>query len=157
MKRSLFSLLILLSTIIVIHAGDVITVNVSKPGSFLADLKKIVEDPRTVTDLKVDGNINGTDIKYLRLMAKGKEWYVSGSHRGYYISMRDSSGISSAKYSLSNLDLTDANIVSGGDYYYKGEGSNGPYVSSTYYYLDSKQYTTKQSFCVNFSKQIDDA
>ena len=74
MKRSLFSLLILLSTIIAIHAGDVITVNVSEPGSFFEDLQQIVEDPKTVTGLKVTGNINSSDVRKIRMMAKGKEF-----------------------------------------------------------------------------------
>ncbi len=52
--------------------------------------EKIGEDQKdTITSLKVSGPINGTDVKYLRHM------------------------------SLVDLDLTDANIVEGGDSYYE--------------------------------------
>lgn len=53
-----------------------------------------------LSSLKVTGNINGSDIRILRKMAGRKE---DGS---------ETSG------KLAHLDLTEANIVSGGDYYY---------------------------------------
>lgn len=53
-----------------------------------------------ITSLKVSGPINGTDIESLRKMA-GKTPYGNNT---------------SGK--LADLDLTDANVVKGGDYYY---------------------------------------
>ncbi len=54
-----------------------------------------------ITSLKVSGPINGTDVKYLREMA-GRD--VNGK---------------STEGKLADLDLTDANIVEGGECYYK--------------------------------------
>jgi hypothetical protein len=54
-----------------------------------------------LTALKVTGNLNGSDIRFLRKMAGRKE---DGS---------ETSG------KLTYLDLTDAKIVAGGSYYYK--------------------------------------
>lgn len=56
----------------------------------------------TIQNLKVTGPINGTDIKYLREMA-GLDVYGAASGTG----------------SLKNLDLSDADVVKGGDNYYK--------------------------------------
>ncbi len=52
-----------------------------------------------ITSLKVSGPINGTDVKYLREMA------------GMDVNGKSTDG------KLADLDLTDANIVEGGDYY----------------------------------------
>ena len=111
MKRSLLSLLILLNTITPIHAEDVITVNVSEPGSFFEDLQQIVEDPKTVTGLKVTGDINSSDVRKIRMMAKGKEFskYYTVHHYEPYLGYFDDSD----KYNLEYLDLSDANIVGG--------------------------------------------
>ncbi len=57
----------------------------------------------TLTSLKVIGEINGTDVKCLRQMLGGKEFNESGK--------------------LAVLDLTDASIVEGGDYYYQDKYS----------------------------------
>ncbi len=63
--------------------------------------EKITGDQKyTITSLKVSGPINGTDVRYLREMA-GQD--VNGG---------------STEGKLTDLDLTDANIVEGGDYYY---------------------------------------
>ncbi len=56
----------------------------------------------TITSLKVSGPINGTDVRFLREMAGTNVYGFS------------SGGV------LADLDLTDANIVEGGDYYYYG-------------------------------------
>ena len=53
-----------------------------------------------LTALKVTGNLNGSDIRFLRKMAGRKEEGTATSGK------------------LTYLDLTEANIVSGGDYYY---------------------------------------
>lgn len=56
-----------------------------------------------LTSLKVTGYLNGSDIRFLRKMAGRNE---------------DGSQCASGE-NLIHLDLTDANIVAGGDYYYK--------------------------------------
>lgn len=53
-----------------------------------------------LTSLKITGNLNGTDIRFIRKMAGRKEDGTTYDGK------------------LSSLDLTDANIVAGGDYYY---------------------------------------
>ncbi|MBO7192180.1 MAG: leucine-rich repeat protein [Bacteroidales bacterium] len=58
-------------------------------------------EPYKLSALKVIGNLNGTDIRFLRKMAGRKEDGTETSGK------------------LTYLDLTDANIVSGGNYYYK--------------------------------------
>ncbi len=63
--------------------------------------EKIATDQKyVITSLKVSGPINGTDVRYLREMA-------GQNYEGYSTSGK-----------LAELDLTDANIVEGGDYYY---------------------------------------
>ncbi len=65
--------------------------------------EKIATDQKyAITSLKVSGPINGTDVRYLREMA-GRDY------KGYSTSGK-----------LAELDLTDANIVEGGDSYYGG-------------------------------------
>ncbi len=64
--------------------------------------EKIAGDQKyIITSLKVSGPINGTDMRYLREMA-GRD--VNGG---------------STEGKLADLDLTDANIVAGGECYYK--------------------------------------
>ena len=53
-----------------------------------------------ITNLKITGEINGTDWKMIREMAES-------DYKGY-----------STKGKLSTLDLSEARIVEGGDYYY---------------------------------------
>lgn len=85
-------------------------VEIKEAGS-LSSLLKGKSD--TITSLKVIGNLNGSDIFFLRGMAGGE------SGRG---------NRPTSKGKLHNLDLLDANIVSGGDaYYYKN--IYGPYYS----------------------------
>ena len=69
-------------------------------------------DYLNITELKIDGPINGDDIYYLRKMLGGREFSVSSRGK------------------LTKLDLSDAKIVSGGDYYY------------FYNYLSKKCYTS---------------
>ena len=64
-----------------------------------------------VTNLKIIGEINGTDLRFIREMA------------GCDIEGYRTSGI------LSVLDLSEARFVAGGDYYYKDYG-NGCYTSN---------------------------
>lgn len=65
-----------------------------------------------LTALKVTGNLNGSDIRFLRKMAGRKEDGTATSGK------------------LKHLDLTEANIVSGGDYYYMPK-------SGTKYYTEN--------------------
>lgn len=65
-----------------------------------------------LTSLKVIGNLNGSDIRFLRKMAGRKEDGTATSGK------------------LKHLDLTEANIVSGGDYYYMP-------TSGTKYYTEN--------------------
>ena len=60
-----------------------------------------------ITNLKIIGEINGTDWKMIRAMAGGSTYY-DGSTEG----------------NLSVLDLSEAKIVEGGDYYYYDDGSH---------------------------------
>ena len=60
-----------------------------------------------ITNLKIIGEINGTDWKMIREMAGGSTYY-DGSTEG----------------NLSVLDLSEAKIVGGGDYYYHDNGSH---------------------------------
>ena len=63
---------------------------------------KIVSSKKyLVTNLKIIGEINGTDLRFIREMAG-----------------RDAEG-NSTSGNLSVLDLSEARIVEGGDYYYK--------------------------------------
>lgn len=64
-----------------------------------------------VTNLKIIGEINGTDLRFIREMA------------GCDVEGYRTSGI------LSVLDLSEARFVAGGDYYYKYYG-NGCYTSN---------------------------
>ena len=64
-----------------------------------------------VTSLKIIGEINGTDLRFIREMAgRDVEGYRTSGN-------------------LSVLDLSEARFVAGGDYYYKGYG-DGCYTSN---------------------------
>lgn len=73
-------------------------VNVEKAGELSQKIKDA--EKNTITELKVNGNIDGKDILFLREMAG-----------------RDKNGKETAG-KLASLDLSEANIVSGGDNYY---------------------------------------
>lgn len=75
-----------------------ITIKLTEAGTLP---RKIVRSKKyLVTNLKIIGEINGTDLRYLREMAG---CYVKGENG-----------------KLSILDLSEARIVEGGDYYYNG-------------------------------------
>ena len=82
-----------------------------------------------ITDLTLTGNLNGTDIRYIREMAG----------RSYEGSVGNSYG-RATNGKLANLDLSGTNIVSGGDYYlnYYSGGS-----------LYTKCYTTDNQISQN--------
>ena len=77
-----------------------------------------------ITNLKLIGEINGTDWKMIRAMAGGSTYY-GGSTEG----------------NLSVLDLSEAKIVEGGDYYYYDDGSHYYYHDDGYMTSNGKDYT----------------
>lgn len=74
------------------------------------------DEKNLITNLKINGEINGTDLRFIREMA-------GQSADGY-----------KTKGNLSVLDLSDAKIVSGGDYYYSQRGG----ILETYYTKDDE-------------------
>lgn len=80
----------LLKSVVMIDAGTL-------------ESKLTAEDVKNVTELKVIGPINGTDIAYLRMLA--------GANTD-----KDPMGVHG---SVSHLDLSDATIHAGGDVYYE--------------------------------------
>ena len=80
-----------------------------------------------VTNLKIIGEINGTDLRFIREMA------------GSDIDGNSTSG------NLSVLDLSEAKFVAGGDYYYK-DYEDGCYTSNDiigkYAFRDCKSLTS---------------
>ena len=79
-------------------------VNVSAAGTLSNQIT--TEEKYQITDLKVSGNLNGDDIRFLREMG-GKD-YANEETKGV----------------LANLDLSEANIVSGGKPYYSRYSSD---------------------------------
>ena len=96
-----------------------ITIKLEKAGTLpdkIGSTKKF-----QITNLKIIGEINGTDLRMIREMA-GK------NARG-----NDTDGM------LSVLDLSDAKIVEGGDYYYDDNGYH--------YYFTSNDKIGNYAFC----------
>lgn len=86
------------------------TVALTKPGTISQYIPE--SEKNQITDLTVKGDLNGTDVRFLREMA-GVDIYgqpVSGS--------------------LVRLDLTDANIVEGGDFFFVDESIAAAYYTS---------------------------
>ena len=101
-KGSFFTLMFLLLGCLSLYAADndliteQITIELEKAGTLpdrIGSSKKY-----QITNLKIIGEINGTDLKMIRDMA----------------------GSNSTDGKLSVLDLSEAKIVEGGDCYYKG-------------------------------------
>lgn len=80
---------------------DVIIYTSVETGSLEYELVRKHGNPYEITSLKVVGDINGTDIRYLRKMAGRAQ------------------DATATEGKLKYLDLTEANIVAGGDYYIK--------------------------------------
>ena len=80
---------------------DLITIKMDKAGT----LPKMIasNEMYKITNLKITGEINGTDWKMIREMA-------GSNYNGY-----------STEGKLSTLDLSEAKIVKGGDSYYSGD------------------------------------
>lgn len=93
-----------------------VDINVSEPGTLEAAVNAL---PREITDLKVTGNLNGDDIRTLRLMMNLPTYSDESVPEIHPDSL------------LKYLDLSEANIVAGGGFYkstYAGEGK--PYRES---------------------------
>ena len=103
LKRPLLVLIFMLLGCVAIHATDdlitqQITIKLDEAGTLpdkIGDTKKYL-----ITNLKIIGEINGTDLRLIRDMT-GRDY------RG-----KSTSG------KLATLDLSEVKIVSGGDYYY---------------------------------------
>lgn len=88
-------------------------IDIATAGTFESTIyNKYYSNCYDLTALKVTGNLNGSDIRFLRKMAGRKEDGTATSGK------------------LTYLDLTEANIVSGGDYYYMT-------AAGTQYYTES--------------------
>ena len=99
-----------------IHAADndlitrQITVKLDEAGTMpdkIADIEKY-----KITNLKIIGEINGTDLRLIREMAG-----------------RDFQG-NKTEGNLATLDLSEAKIVSGGEYYYLYDGNSEEFYTS---------------------------
>ena len=100
-----------------IEEYDKVTVTVTTPGSISDDINNIEgAEKMDIYSLKVIGDINGTDIKYIREMA-GRD--VDGG---------ETTGC------LAKLDLSEANIVEGGDAYYSAYTTSDNVVDSNMFY-----------------------
>lgn len=93
------------------------TITLEQPGTLPQKISDF--DKNLITHLKIKGKINGTDIKFIREMA------------GVSVTRKKTDG------ELTNLDLSEAQIVSGGDYYYQD-------------YNDTKHYTSDDEIGVGF-------
>ena len=115
MKRLLF-ILISLSVAYNSFAELSITLNVENAGS----LSTMIASSRKneITSLTLTGNLNGSDIKYIREMA-------GAGYKG-----------SSTNGQLSFLDISNVNIVKGGDYY------AFEHTAAAIGYTDKKYYTS---------------
>ncbi len=107
-----------------IHAADgdlitkQITIKLEKAGTLpskIGDTKKY-----KITNLKIMGEINGTDLRFIREMA-GRDYKGKGTEG-----------------KLATLDLSEAKIVQGGDYYY--------YVNAYYIYYTSDDVIGESAF-----------
>ena len=94
-----FSITVLLSCSKDDAGNNTVTVNVERAGTLSRLIEK--DDKYQITNLTLVGNLDGTDIRFIREMAG-----------------RDSEN-EETEGRLSVLDLSRANIVSGGDYYFR--------------------------------------
>ena len=110
-----------------------ITLNLTEAGTLpnkIASSKK-----NLVTNLKITGEINGTDLRFIREMAG-----------------RDVNGyLTSGK--LSVLDLSEARIVEGGDYYYS-DYYNNRYTTSNDIIGESAFSTCQSLTSVNIPSSV---
>ena len=105
----------------IVEYENKVTVTLSKAGTLPDKIGKI--EKYYIDNLKVIGDINGTDLRMIRSMA-GCDY--EGNRTGR----------------LAKLDLSEANIVSGGDPYYK------------YSYFDSKDSCSYKDSCYTENNKI---
>ena len=101
----------------IIEYNNQATITLEQPGTLSQKISDL--DKNLLTHLKIKGKINGTDIKFIREMA------------GVSVTGKKTDG------ELTNLDLSEAQIVSGGDCYYQD-------------YSDNKHYTSDDELGVGF-------
>lgn len=111
LKHALFMLIACFSTFIAKAEHDRREVKVEVAGT----LSSIITEGAKykITDLTITGNLNGDDIRYLREMA-------GADFRG-----------NSTEGKLSAIDLSNATIVEGGNYYYRDDKGNYSTHSNT--------------------------
>lgn len=113
-RQLLFVMLMLLSCLSIQAADDGLITNqvvITLDGPGTLPQKISASDKYRITNLKVKGDINGTDLGLLREMA------------GQSINGEDETD-----GKLSTLDLSEAKIVSGGDYYYQDSNDTKYYT-----------------------------
>lgn len=113
-RQLLFVMLMLLGCLSIQAADDGLITNqviitLDEPGTLPQKISD--SDKYRITNLKVKGDINGTDLGLLREMA------------GQSINGEDETD-----GKLSTLDLSEAKIVSGGDYYYQDSNDTKYYT-----------------------------
>ena len=96
----------------IIEYNNQATITLEQPGTLSQEIS--ASEKYRITNLKVKGDINGTDLGFLREMA------------GVSVTGEKTDG------ELANLDLSEAKIVSGGDYYYQD------YNATKYYTKDDE-------------------
>ena len=101
----------------IIEYNNQVTITLEQPGTLPQKISDF--DKNLITHLKIKGKINGTDLRFIREMA------------GVSVTGEKTDG------ELANLDLSEAKIVSGGDYYYQD-------------YSDNKHYTSDDELGVGF-------
>ena len=115
-KRQLLFVMLMLLGCLSIQAADdglitnQVVITLDEPGTLPQKISD--SDKYLITNLKVKGDINGTDLGFLREMA------------GQSINGEDETD-----GKLSTLDLSEAKIVSGGDYYYQDYNATKYYTS----------------------------
>lgn len=100
LKLLLVAISLFLSVSLQAQEMSPVTVRVETAGTLSTLIQ--AKDKYLVTDLTLSGNLNGTDILYIREMAGGGLWKDSKTDG-----------------KLKKLDMANANIVYGGDAYYK--------------------------------------
>ena len=93
----------------IIEYNNQVTIILEQPGTLPQKISDF--DKNLITHLKIKGKINGTDLRFIREMA------------GVSVSGEKTDG------ELANLDLSEAQIVSGGDCYYQDYFNNKHYTS----------------------------
>jgi len=115
MKNKIYLIILGLALSIgAIQADVAVTLNLATAGT----LSSLINSSKKnlITSLTLTGNLNGTDIRYIREMA-GSD--VNGN---------------ATLGTLSVLDLTGANIVSGGNYYYTTYNTTANAISTYMFY-----------------------